>query len=355
MGGTTALDGCAPRSAVARATATVSSMDHRRLRTRHARWRLSRRGTGRWCRWSGSIRAVLVVRGHDDRDGRWPRRDATHGRWPSVTKAAGPTSPASPPLSSLRDVSMRERVTAVAPFASAVVGAILLVLAAVIFVNSRGFGYDYAAYDAAAMLWHRVRGRAVPARHRRGVRTRRVRGAVPVPASWLIALVPLTGFTSTPPTLLWMATVIALLVVGCAVLPVGTECVCSPSRWPASRSRSCSTSISAMSARGLRPVRPGVEARWTARQRHCARRSRRHPLPVRYLLRPLARPASVRHPARDGLRWCRAYRAESADRRRRHVSGLRDDSPKLARHQYGRAQPQHPGDRRRASEWASRR
>jgi Glycosyltransferase family 87 len=117
---------------------------------------------------------------------------------------------------------MRERVTAGAPFASAVVGAILLVLAAVIFVNSRGFGYDYAAYDAAAR-----RIASGVALYLPGTAEAYARGAYEglylYPPPLAIALVPLTGFDEHTATLLWMAVRIALLVVGCAVLPVGTR------------------------------------------------------------------------------------------------------------------------------------
>ncbi len=39
---------------------------------------------------------------------------------------------------------------AVIPLVAALLGLALLIVAAVLFINSRGFGYDFVAYDAAA-------------------------------------------------------------------------------------------------------------------------------------------------------------------------------------------------------------
>ena len=115
--------------------------------------------------------------------------------------------------------TMRERVIAGAPFASAVVGAVLLLMAVVIFLNSRGFGYDYAAYDAAARRIAAGIALYVP-----GTAEAYARGAYEglylYPPPLAIALVPLTVVDEHTATLLWMAIRIGLLVSGCAVLPV---------------------------------------------------------------------------------------------------------------------------------------
>lgn len=131
-------------------------------------------------------------------------------------------SAGSPRLSSPAMGTMRERVTAGAPFASAVVGAVLLTLAVVIFVNSRGFGYDYSAYDAAAR-----RIASGVALYLPGTAEAYARGAYEglylYPPPLAIALVPLTLVDERTATLLWMAIRIGLLVIGCAVLPVRTS------------------------------------------------------------------------------------------------------------------------------------
>jgi glycosyl transferase family 87 len=114
---------------------------------------------------------------------------------------------------------MRERVVAGAPFAAAVVGAVLLLMAVVIFVNSRGFGYDYVAYDAAARRIATGNALYVP-----GTAEAYARGAYQglylYPPPLAIALVPLTLVDEHSATLVWMAIRIALLVFGCAMLPV---------------------------------------------------------------------------------------------------------------------------------------
>jgi hypothetical protein len=115
--------------------------------------------------------------------------------------------------------TMRQRVTAGAPFASAVVGAIVLATAVVIFVNSRGFGYDYAAYDAAAR-----RIASGVALYLPGTVEAYARGAYEglylYPPPLAIALVPLTLVDEHTATVLWMAIRVGLLIFGCAVLPV---------------------------------------------------------------------------------------------------------------------------------------
>ena len=115
--------------------------------------------------------------------------------------------------------TMRQRVTAGAPFASALVGAILLATAVVIFVNSRGFGYDYAAYDAAAR-----RIASGVALYLPGTVEAYARGAYEglylYPPPLAIALVPLTLVDEHTATVLWMAIRVGLLIFGCAVLPV---------------------------------------------------------------------------------------------------------------------------------------
>src|SRR4051812_47125065 len=113
----------------------------------------------------------------------------------------------------------RERVIAGAPFASAAVGAVLLSMAVVIFVNSRGFGYDYAAYDAAARRIASGLALYLPGTadaYARGT----YQGLYLYPPPLAIGLVPLTLVDEQTATLVWMAVRVGLLVVGCAVLPV---------------------------------------------------------------------------------------------------------------------------------------
>lgn len=105
------------------------------------------------------------------------------------------------------------------PIVGALLGALILGTAMVIFVGSRGYGYDYFAYDAAA--------RRVVAdeplyladtveRYARGD----YEGLYLYPPPVAIAMTPLTVVDPGGATFAWMLIRAALLVVGCWLLPV---------------------------------------------------------------------------------------------------------------------------------------
>ncbi len=108
---------------------------------------------------------------------------------------------------------------AVIPLVAALLGLALLIVAAVLFVNSRGFGYDFVAYDAAARRI--AEGVSLyfadtAERYRRELYD----GLYLYPPQLAIALVPLTILSVFDATVVWMAFRIGLLIAGCALLPV---------------------------------------------------------------------------------------------------------------------------------------
>lgn len=108
---------------------------------------------------------------------------------------------------------------ALAPAVAAAVGFVLLSLAIVVFIGSEGFGYDYIAYDDAA---RRIAdGRPL---YLADTVDRYARGAYDglflYPPPMAIALVPLTVLSQTGATTVWLALRVALLAVGCAIMPV---------------------------------------------------------------------------------------------------------------------------------------
>jgi hypothetical protein len=111
------------------------------------------------------------------------------------------------------------RALAVMPFAAAALGALILAFAVMVFIGSRGFGYDFAAYDEAARRITAGASVYLPdtaARYGAGA----YEGLYLYPPQLAIAMVALTVFDPTTATLAWMFIRIGLLALGCAVLPV---------------------------------------------------------------------------------------------------------------------------------------
>ena len=111
------------------------------------------------------------------------------------------------------------RVVAAAPFAAAAVGAVVLAFAVLVFIGSRGFGYDFAAYDEAARRISAGASVYLPdtaARYAAGA----YEGLYLYPPQLAIAMVALTVFDPAAATMAWLLIRIGLLALGCAVLPV---------------------------------------------------------------------------------------------------------------------------------------
>ncbi|MEX1173135.1 MAG: glycosyltransferase family 87 protein [Chloroflexota bacterium] len=102
---------------------------------------------------------------------------------------------------------------------AAAVGAAVLVAAAVLFVNSRGFGYDFAAYHAAALRLLDGAPLYLPdtaARYAAGA----YEGLYLYPPPLAIAMTPLALLPLDGATTAWMILRIGMLAAGCAILPV---------------------------------------------------------------------------------------------------------------------------------------
>lgn len=102
---------------------------------------------------------------------------------------------------------------------AATVSAVVLSLAMIIFIGSAGFGYDYAAYDAAARRIVDGLPLYLPdtaARYAAGA----YEGLYLYPPPLAIALTPLTVFSLDDATLSWMLFRAGVLAAGCAILPV---------------------------------------------------------------------------------------------------------------------------------------
>lgn len=111
------------------------------------------------------------------------------------------------------------RLLAVAPLVAAAMGALVLAIALLVFVGSRGFGYDFAAYDDAARRI--VGGGSVylpdtAARYAAGA----YEGLYLYPPQLAIALIPLTWLDPSGATLAWLVVRFGLLAAGCGLLPV---------------------------------------------------------------------------------------------------------------------------------------
>jgi hypothetical protein len=106
-----------------------------------------------------------------------------------------------------------------APVIVAALGLVVLALAALVFVSSSGFGYDFRAYDAAA---RRIAGG--DALYLPGTieayRDGRFEGLYLYPPVLAIALIPLTVLGQADATLAWLVLRVGLLVAGCLALPV---------------------------------------------------------------------------------------------------------------------------------------
>lgn len=105
------------------------------------------------------------------------------------------------------------------PVVVAAIGLLVLGLAATMFVNSEGFGYDFRAYDSAAR-----RVAAGESLYLAGTveayRDGRYEGLYLYPPPPAVALVPLTILDESAATVAWMLFRLALLVAGCFALPV---------------------------------------------------------------------------------------------------------------------------------------
>lgn len=110
-------------------------------------------------------------------------------------------------------------IRTLAPVLAVVLGAAVLGLAVLVFINSTGFGYDFRAYDSAA---RRV-GAGEPVFLPGSVeayREGRYEGLYLYPPTLAIALLPLTLLSTSGATIAWLVLRLALLAAGCAALPV---------------------------------------------------------------------------------------------------------------------------------------
>lgn len=111
------------------------------------------------------------------------------------------------------------RVRDISALVAVGVGVVVLSLAIIAFVGSTGFGYDYAAYDAAARRIVAGSGLYV-ADTARLYAEGAFEGLYLYPPPLAIALTPLTLLSTTDATLVWMLLRAALLAGACAVMPV---------------------------------------------------------------------------------------------------------------------------------------
>lgn len=124
------------------------------------------------------------------------------------------------PLSSAAMERIKLGAIAVAPIVAAAVGVLLLASAAMVFVNSRGFGYDFVAYDAAARRI--VQGAPLYLANTAELyRQHRYEGLYLYPPPLAIALIPLTVLSANGATIVWMVLRIGLLASGCWLMPLG--------------------------------------------------------------------------------------------------------------------------------------
>lgn len=111
------------------------------------------------------------------------------------------------------------RLRLVAPIVAASVGVAILVIAAASLTRSLGFGYDFEAYDGAA---RRIADGSplyladTAARYRDGL----YEGLYLYPPPLAVALVPLTVFSASDATHIWLVLRLVLFVGGCLALPV---------------------------------------------------------------------------------------------------------------------------------------
>lgn len=105
-----------------------------------------------------------------------------------------------------------------APFVIGLLGGLILLLAAVRFIGSSGFSYDFSAYDLAA---RRIAGGAqlypagVAEAYNSGAYANLYLYAPPL----AVAVLPVTILDPTTAALAWLWLRVGLLVLGCAILP----------------------------------------------------------------------------------------------------------------------------------------
>jgi hypothetical protein len=108
------------------------------------------------------------------------------------------------------------------PIVVAVLGIVVVGVAAVLFVNSEGFGYDFRAYDDAARRIVAGEPLYLPGTVE-AYRDARYEGLYLYPPPLAIALVPLTVLAESAATVTWMVLRVVALVGACLVLPVSAR------------------------------------------------------------------------------------------------------------------------------------
>lgn len=106
-----------------------------------------------------------------------------------------------------------------AAIVAAVLGGVILTAAVLVFIGSRGFGYDFVSYHAAAARLLDGAPLYLPdtvARYASG----EYDGLYLYPAPLALAMTPLAVMPLDVATLTWMGLRIGILVLGCAILPV---------------------------------------------------------------------------------------------------------------------------------------
>jgi hypothetical protein len=98
-------------------------------------------------------------------------------------------------------------------------GVVVVVAASYVFIDSLGFGYDFLAYEAAARRL--VAGEPLyPPGAAEAYNAGRYAGLYLYPPALAICVIPLTLLSPDLATLAWLGLRVALLGVGCAILPV---------------------------------------------------------------------------------------------------------------------------------------
>ena len=113
-------------------------------------------------------------------------------------------------------------LTRALPWLLAALAAAVLVVSAVLFISSSGFGYDFLAYDAAA---RRLAAGAplYPPGTAEAYNSGAYSGLYLYAPPLAIALLPMAGLSLATATQAWLAGRILLLGLGCAILPVRRE------------------------------------------------------------------------------------------------------------------------------------
>lgn len=103
--------------------------------------------------------------------------------------------------------------------ALALAGTAILAVASVSFQGSRGYGYDFAAYDAAARRIVDGLPLYLPDTAQRYA-SGAYEGLYLYPPPVAVALVPLAALSADGATLIWFVARIAALAIGCLILPI---------------------------------------------------------------------------------------------------------------------------------------